>query len=81
MICSRSLNYRASLVLGIDVTNPRQVIRILHRIQSLVNVIMVRYIGQEEQPWATDPDEVMVHCPAELLQNGLCSLSIPQTAK
>ncbi len=81
MICSRSLNYRATLVLGIEVTTPRQVFRILHRIQALVNIISVRYIGQAEKPTDGEADKFKVTCPADLLEEGLCSLHFPVTSK
>ncbi|MDJ0757214.1 MAG: HD domain-containing protein [Ardenticatenaceae bacterium] len=73
-ICSRTLNYRATIILGIEASSPRQVVRVLHRIQALVNVISVRYFGQIQERWATDSETPSVICPAELLQDGLCSL-------
>ncbi len=45
-VCASSRDHRASIVLSVAAHSPRQVVSLLHRIQALVNVIKVCYLGE-----------------------------------
>lgn len=74
-ICSRTVNYRATIVLGVEAGSPRQVVRILHRIKEVVNVVSVQYFSQGGFAGPADPATPSITCPATLLQNGINNIS------
>lgn len=73
MICSRSVKNKATIVLGMEASNPRQVVRLLHKIQAMVNIISVACINhhptwvaatkkQKKKNLSLCPFDVLEHC-------------------
>lgn len=55
-LCSRSKNHKATIVFGAEIASPRQLVRILHRAQALVNVIGVRCMSHLPKNGSGDQD-------------------------
>lgn len=74
MLCSRTIKHRATLVLGVNIASPRQVVRILHRIQAMVNVINVECLRLAPEQWADENGARSSFCPFEYLEGDFCGL-------
>lgn len=74
MLCSRTIRHRATLILGVKVATPRQVVRVLHRIQAMVNVINIECLNLAIEQWADEDGSLKTFCPFETLDGDFCGL-------
>ena len=70
-VCASAKHHQASIMLTVAARSPRQIVSILHRIQALVNVINVAYLGAVD---VNSTDFNPETCPFMVLNEGFCDM-------